>query len=98
MIDNANTHNGGIKKVGAGYGILGFIRFLKGYYMLVITKRKQIGVIGTHKIYAIEATQDFYIPHASFMDKRPTGQQAEYDEEKYASDASRCRCRQALLC
>jgi hypothetical protein len=50
MIDNSNSYNGGIKKVGTGYGILGFIRFLKGYYMLVITNRKQIGEIGKHKI------------------------------------------------
>jgi hypothetical protein len=46
--------------------VSGFIRFLKGYYMLLISKRKKVGVIGPHKIYTIVDTQYIYIPHAAF--------------------------------
>jgi len=34
--------------------------------MLLISKRKKVGVIGPHKIYTIVNTQYIYIPHASF--------------------------------
>eukprot|EP00762_Andalucia_godoyi_P000539 ANDGO_05262.mRNA.1 Phosphoinositide phosphatase SAC1 len=40
----------------AGYGILGFIRFLKGYYMLVVTDRRIVGSIAGHIVYSVEQT------------------------------------------
>lgn len=33
--------------------LLGFIKFLGPYYMLLITKRRQIGAICGHNIYAV---------------------------------------------
>ena len=36
------------------YGLLGFIRFLKGYYMVLITSRKRVGKILKHSIYTIK--------------------------------------------
>ena len=39
------------------YGILGFIRFLKGFYLILITQRKRIAKIGMHSIYQIKDTQ-----------------------------------------
>ena len=33
------------------YGILGFIKFLKGYYIVLITEKTKIATIGRHKIY-----------------------------------------------
>ena len=40
----------------SGYGIFGFVRFLAGYYMIVITKRRKVALIGSHVIYRIEDT------------------------------------------
>jgi len=37
-------------------GLLGFIRFLSGYYMLLISKKSEVAIIGGHKIYHIEDT------------------------------------------
>lgn len=91
MIGDANGQNGGIKKAGEACAIIGFYRFLRGYYMLFATKRKCVGTIGKHKIYSIEATQDFYVPNLAYGDKRreapPAGATSaatlEADEEKY---------------
>ncbi|TPX38607.1 hypothetical protein SeMB42_g06635 [Synchytrium endobioticum] len=47
---------GGIQRVTSFYGIMGFIRFLEGYYMIIVTKRKVIAVLGGHYIYHVEAT------------------------------------------
>lgn len=46
MLDDGNkcaankyrTH--GLKQVASAFGIIGFIRFLEGYYIILITKRK----------------------------------------------------------
>jgi hypothetical protein len=35
---------------------IGFIKFLEGYYMLVITARSQVARIGYHRIYKIDET------------------------------------------
>lgn len=47
----------------SAYGILGFIRFLEGYYMILITKRRKIAQIGHHSIYKIVDTEMIYIPN-----------------------------------
>ena len=31
--------------------LMGFIRFLKGYYVIMVTKRKRVAKIGQHSIY-----------------------------------------------
>lgn len=44
---------------------LGFIKFLEGYYIILITKRRKVALIGYHTIYKIEDTTMIYIPHES---------------------------------
>lgn len=36
------------------YGVLGFIKFLKGYYIVLISAKKKIAKIGRHNIYKVE--------------------------------------------
>ncbi len=43
------------KKIQA-VGILGFVRFLSGFYMILITKHRVVAQIGAHYIYKIEDT------------------------------------------
>lgn len=45
------------------FGIVGFVRFLEGYYIILIVKRKCIAVIGCHCIYKIKDTRMLYIPN-----------------------------------
>ncbi|KAJ8441004.1 LOW QUALITY PROTEIN: hypothetical protein Cgig2_021368 [Carnegiea gigantea] len=56
-IHEGNKSVGGLKFVTTCYGIVGFIKFLGPYYMLLITKRRQIGVICGHTIYAISKSE-----------------------------------------
>ena len=56
--------------------VIGFVRFLEGYYIVLITKRRRIGVIGFHTIYKIEDTTMVYIPNESVRIHHP-------DEAKY---------------
>jgi hypothetical protein len=68
MIDSGNRQrsgNTGFSKIISSFGIVGFIRFLEGYYIILITKRRKVAVIGYHTIYKIEDTTMIYIPHES---------------------------------
>ncbi|KAG4990800.1 hypothetical protein AAZX31_09G070900 [Glycine max] len=52
-IHEGNRSTGGLKFVTTCYGIVGFIKFLGPYYMLLITKRRQIGAISGNTVYAV---------------------------------------------
>ncbi|KAK1436932.1 hypothetical protein QVD17_02716 [Tagetes erecta] len=60
-----NESTGGIKFVTVCYGIVGFIKFLGPYYMLLITKRRKIGVICGHVVYAITKSMMLPIPNST---------------------------------
>jgi hypothetical protein len=86
MINNANTlkssssHTAnGILKSYKGYGIVGFTRFLEGYYLVLITKQLPVAVLGFHTIYTIEDAILIYIP---FEDKTQT-RDVNMDEQRY---------------
>lgn len=59
---------GGIHKITQASGLIGLIRFTRGYYLSVITKCSQVAVIGGHFVYHIDETK--LIP-LEFNYKRP---------------------------
>ncbi|XP_050300102.1 polyphosphoinositide phosphatase [Anthonomus grandis grandis] len=67
MIESGNRKAGasGISRFISAFGIVGFIKFLEGYYIILITKRRRVAVIGHHTLYKIEDTTMIYIPHES---------------------------------
>ena len=56
-IDEGNRGVGGLKHRMSSWGLLGFIRFTEGYYMLMITKKVQVATIGGHGIYQVDGTE-----------------------------------------
>ncbi|KAI8529737.1 hypothetical protein RHMOL_Rhmol12G0248400 [Rhododendron molle] len=62
-IHEGNKSTGGLQFVTACYGIVGFIKFLGPYYMLLITKRRKIGTICGHAVYAISKSEMVPIPN-----------------------------------
>ncbi|RZC91649.1 hypothetical protein C5167_027720 [Papaver somniferum] len=65
LLREGNASTGGLKLVTTCYGIVGFVKFLGPYCMLLITKRKQIGTICGHVIYGISKSETIPIPHPS---------------------------------
>ncbi|XP_066383463.1 phosphoinositide phosphatase SAC3-like isoform X1 [Miscanthus floridulus] len=55
-LDEEHRSTGGIKFVTKFYGIIGFIKFLGPYYMLIITEQKRIGEIFGHPVYQVTRT------------------------------------------
>ncbi|MCO5577099.1 hypothetical protein L7F22_030921 [Adiantum nelumboides] len=66
-LGEGNRSCGGVKFVTKAYGIVGFVKFLKPYYMVLITKREQIGTICGHSIYGIRESKLLRIPHHSVL-------------------------------
>ncbi|XP_078069659.1 polyphosphoinositide phosphatase [Mustelus asterias] len=66
----------GLSRAVSAFGIVGFVRFLEGYYIVLITKRRKVADIGGHSIYKIEDTNIVYIPNDSVRIAHP-------DEAKY---------------
>ncbi|KAK9078391.1 hypothetical protein SSX86_002448 [Deinandra increscens subsp. villosa] len=64
-IHDGNKSTGGLRFVCTCYGIVGFIKFLGPYYMLLITKRRKIGVICGHAVYAITKSEILPIPNST---------------------------------
>ncbi|KAI3773268.1 hypothetical protein L1987_47793 [Smallanthus sonchifolius] len=60
-----NECTGGLKFITVCYGIVGFIKFLGPYYMLLITKRRKIGMICGHEVYAITKSKILPIPNST---------------------------------
>ncbi|XP_024973436.1 phosphoinositide phosphatase SAC2-like isoform X1 [Cynara cardunculus var. scolymus] len=64
-IHEGNKSTGGLKFVTVCYGIVGFVKFLGPHYMLLITKRRKIGVICGHAVYAITKSAILPIPNST---------------------------------
>ncbi|KAK9142121.1 hypothetical protein Syun_011521 [Stephania yunnanensis] len=64
-IHDGNRPAGGLKFVTTCYGIVGFIKFLGPYYMLLITKRRQIGAICGHTVYAVTKSEMIPLPNST---------------------------------
>lgn len=60
-----NRSCGGVNFVTKAYGIVGFIKFLEPYYMILITKRRLVGNICGHAIYGIGESRLLTVPHPS---------------------------------
>ncbi|XP_014670628.1 PREDICTED: polyphosphoinositide phosphatase-like isoform X2 [Priapulus caudatus] len=80
MIDVGNQTKPGQKQTAASsglcvaccaFGIVGFVKFLEGYYIILITKRRKVGIIGHHTVYKIEDTSMIYIPNESVRQTDP---------------------------
>lgn len=75
-IDDGNRGTGGIKLRCTTWGLLGFIKFTGPYYMLLITKKSTVAMVGGHYIYQIEGTELIPLtPGRSKPDSRNTEEQ-----------------------
>lgn len=76
-IEDGNKSTGGIKIRTVTWGIIGFIRFTGVYYMLVVTKRSQVAMIGGHFTYAIDKTELIPLTTGSSSRFKPEARNAE---------------------
>ncbi|KAG2305380.1 hypothetical protein Bca52824_034031 [Brassica carinata] len=75
-ISRGNQEYGGLRAETTCYGIIGFVRFLGPYYMLVIRRRKKVGEICGHTVYGVAESQMIMVPYPS-SETRVSGSAAE---------------------
>jgi|MDSY01.2.fsa_nt_gb hypothetical protein len=75
QIDEGNKARGGLVRLNTGYGILGFVKFLDCYYMILITQRRKVGLIGGNAIYGIKSTDMIPIKPAKQATQQSWGKQ-----------------------
>ncbi|KAF4568144.1 phosphatidylinositol-3,5-bisphosphate 5-phosphatase [Pleurotus pulmonarius] len=56
MLEDGNRSSGGLGRARVFFGVVGFIRFTSGYYMVIITKRSVVSLLGGHYLYHCEGT------------------------------------------
>ncbi|KAJ3503585.1 hypothetical protein NLJ89_g8366 [Agrocybe chaxingu] len=56
MLDDGNRASGGLGKAKVFFGIAGFIRFTAGWYMILVSKRSVVALLGGHYLYHCENT------------------------------------------
>ncbi|KAF8950040.1 SacI homology domain-containing protein [Flammula alnicola] len=54
MLDDGNRASGGLGKAKVFFGIAGFIRFTAGWYMILVSKRSVVALLGGHYLYHCE--------------------------------------------
>jgi hypothetical protein len=65
----------------------GFVRFLQGHHLLLITERRKVGSFGPHAIYAVENTATISIAQPESLDRLP-----EMQAKSLRNDEARCVC------
>ncbi|KAK9823645.1 hypothetical protein WJX72_004414 [[Myrmecia] bisecta] len=56
QVDGGNAQHGGLQLVCEAAGVIGCFRFLEGFYLLLITKKRYQGSIRGQKVYGISET------------------------------------------
>ncbi len=56
-IADGNASVGGLQLAARGCGCVGVIRFLEGYYLILVTQRRRVGTLAGHAVYAVEDTE-----------------------------------------
>ncbi|EIW76771.1 hypothetical protein CONPUDRAFT_63271 [Coniophora puteana RWD-64-598 SS2] len=69
MIDDGNKSSGGLGKARVIFGVAGFVRFTAGWYMIVITKRSVVALLGGHYLYHCENTEMIPVSFNHRVDK-----------------------------
>lgn len=93
-VHEGNKSTGGLKFVTMCYGIIGFIKFLGPYYMLLITKRRKIGTICGHAIYAITKREMIPIPNSTI---RANIGYSKNENRSFVNSACKCEMYLVLL-
>ncbi|KAI0691187.1 polyphosphoinositide phosphatase [Cytidiella melzeri] len=69
MLEDGNRGSGGLGKARVFFGVAGFVRFTASYYMVLITKRSVVALLGGHYVYHIEEIETVPVSSNHKVDK-----------------------------
>ncbi|CAI5957071.1 unnamed protein product [Closterium sp. NIES-64] len=65
QLAEGNRSSGGLRLVTKAYGIVGCVRFLEPWYLILVRRRRQVGCMRGHAVFRIEESLVLTVPHAS---------------------------------
>ncbi|XP_046846886.1 polyphosphoinositide phosphatase-like [Xenia sp. Carnegie-2017] len=68
----------GLHRNMSAFGVVGFIKFMEGYYIILISKRKKVAQIGGHTVYKIMDTCMVPIPNETVRSKHRHPSESKY--------------------
>lgn len=68
--------------------IIGFVKFLGPHYMLVITKRRKIGMIGGHAVYAVAKSEMIPVPNSTV---HPDNAYSKNENRSFVHSVCKCK-------
>ena len=68
MIRSSNAATGGVLSSLHCRAVLGFVRFLLGYYLYVVTDAAEVARLGAHVVHSVHSTQLIPLTHPSVYD------------------------------
>ncbi|RNA31050.1 Polyphosphoinositide phosphatase [Brachionus plicatilis] len=75
----SNGINNGIVRQFSAHFILGFVKFVEGYYMILVTKQLPVAILGYHVVYTIEDVVMVYIPYV----EKSSNKEVNQEEQRY---------------
>ncbi|KAH9834386.1 SacI homology domain-containing protein [Rhodofomes roseus] len=69
MLEDGNRGSGGLGRARVFFGIAGFVQFTAGWYMIVISKRSVVALLGGHYVYHCESTDILPVCFSHKIDK-----------------------------
>lgn len=67
LLREGNRASGGLHEVGRFFGIVGFIRFTSTYYMVLISRRSIVALVGGHYIYHADEAKILPVCHPTVL-------------------------------
>lgn len=56
---------GGLKFLVSASALLGAVRFLTGYFLILVTEARRVGAIGGHRVFGINHSELVYVPYVA---------------------------------
>lgn len=82
LLREGNRSSGGLHEVGRFFGIVGFIRFTSTYYMVLISRRSVVALVGGHYIYHADEAKILPVCHPSVLSSLNSNRTKAQDQEE----------------
>ena len=83
MIHTGNAASGGVLSVRHCPAVIGFVRFLMGYYLYVVTSAIEVGRLGAHIVYAVTGVELLQVADSAVWEAAGAFKRSRTNEAKY---------------
>ena len=83
MIHTGNAAWGGVLSVRHCQAVIGFVRFLMGYYLYVVTGTSEIGRLGAHIVHAVSGVELLQVADTAVWEASSAYKRSRANEAKY---------------